>query len=569
MKTSWRNIFNPGLTRKYGDAIDYLDENYAFFLTHVLNIGKPRFTDQLPTAAVALPDKDASPQDFEFLFNENFLDQLDTQSTAFILAHETLHIVLNHLVLARSFVDYKAVEKLQTKRKDEGLTKDEAEELAKQLSYAQIFNIAADCVINDYLKSNGLTPTNVEVNLSGDPKQPSSPLADGLMWGQKMVGHNCANATVTEVFDELLQKIEDFMKQNQCQTCGGTGKVGQQQSGGQKGDKQQGGQGDQQEDGEGEDQQDGSGGKGEKDDDHQHGDSGQPCPDCNGSGQQPGSGIGGSGIEYKEFDSHDWMHDKPEAKDLKNLEDLWDQVKDEAPDELIDKRDDINYDSAMKMAGDEAGAINEFAVEKGVSLAWIELLKEIDPDLFKGKGPLGPPPKASWHQRPRKLGAMPEVMLPVKRVDERRPEDDKTNGKKPSIVMALDTSGSISRRDAARFIALAQSVPQDKMHLFPCTFTTEYNKLDLDNPRYGSGGTSFSAIERFIQREVIPELGHYPKAVVVITDGYASFDREKVPAGEGDSWFWLLTENGGFSYYGNSGIGETRNLDDYVDKGRW
>lgn len=546
---NWRNLFNPGLTRKYGDAIDYLDENYAFFLTHVLNIGTPRFTGELPTAAVALPDKDASPDDFEFLFNEEFLDQLDTQSTAFILAHETLHIVLNHLVLARSFIDYKLADQLQTKRKDEGLTKAEAEALAEQLSYMQMYNIAADCVINDYLKSNGLVPTDVSVSLNGKAED-AKPLNENLMWGQKIVGHNCANSTVTEVFDELLQKLEDYKKQNQCPSCGGTGREQSQDGSGNK-EKQDGGEGEQ---------------DGDQDGEHQHGETGKPCPDCQGSGQQGG---GQGGIEYREFDSHDWMHGKAEKKDIKNLEDLWDQVKDQAPEELVDKRDDINYDSAMKMAGDEAGAINEFAVEKGVSLAWIELLKEIDPDLFKGKGTIGPPPKASWHARPRKISAFPDTYLPVKRIDERMPLDDGSGTKKPSIVMALDTSGSISRKDAARFIALAQSVPKDKMHMFTITFTTEYNKLDLDNPRYGSGGTSFSAIERYIQREVVQELGHYPKAVVVITDGYASFDREKVPTGEGDSWFWLLTEGGGFSYYGNSGIGQTRNLDDYVDSTRY
>jgi hypothetical protein len=273
---------------------------------------------------------------------------------------------------------------------------------------------------------------------------------------------------------------------------------------------------------------------------------------------------------YTPLDSHDWMHKEATAKDIKNLEDLWDKVKDAVPQDVEDMRDDINYDSAMKMAGDEAGAINQFAVEKGVSLEWIELLKEIDPDLFKGKGPLGPPPKASWHQRPRKISAFPETILPVKRIDVRNPEDNGKGTKKPSIVMALDTSGSISRQDAARFIALAQSVPQDKMHMYTITFTTEYNVLDLDNPRYGSGGTSFSAIERYIQRDVVPELGHYPKAVVVITDGYASFDREKVPQGEEESWFWLLTEQGSWGYYdASSKIGKNRKLDDFVDKHRY
>jgi hypothetical protein len=242
MAKSWRNMFSGELNRKYKDAIDYLDENYPFFLTHVLNIGTPQYTTAIPTACVALPGEHDDPTDFEFMFNENFLDSLSVEDTAFILAHETLHIVLNHLVLSRSFADYKLIRSLDKKRRDVGLTVEEAKEMTLETTKQMIFNIAADCVINDYLHDGGLANSEALTVVDEDGKK-----HNGLMRGMDQVGHNCANATVTEVFDELWQKVEDFMKQNQCQTCQGTGRVPKQDQSGQdkqdgSGDKQDGGE---------------------------------------------------------------------------------------------------------------------------------------------------------------------------------------------------------------------------------------------------------------------------------------------------------------------------------------
>src|SRR4051812_42520437 len=94
-------------------AIDYIDYNYAYFLTNVIRIGRPRWINSIPTAAVALTDNDPKmPQadiggniDFEFLFNPEFAEQLDVDMLAFVTAHETMHIVLNHLKLVNNFID--------------------------------------------------------------------------------------------------------------------------------------------------------------------------------------------------------------------------------------------------------------------------------------------------------------------------------------------------------------------------------------------------------------------------------------------------------------------------------
>jgi predicted metal-dependent peptidase len=115
------------------------------------------------------------------------------------------------------------------------------------------------------------------------------------------------------------------------------------------------------------------------------------------------------------------------------------------------------------------------------------------------------------------------VTLPVYRTDENDGED---SDEKPAIVIALDTSGSINDRDRNRFITLAKSIPKDKVKLFPITFWTDYVKIDLETANVHSygGGTNFAAIQRYVKLEAEKELGNYPKAIIVITDGEGLLD---------------------------------------------
>jgi len=83
-------------------------------------------TDKIDTAAVAFNKAGACVQ---FMFNPEFLEKLDMNDTCFIVAHECLHVILNH------------------GRRLKGL-------------YPQIGNIAADITINEMLiDSFGFTPS--------------------------------------------------------------------------------------------------------------------------------------------------------------------------------------------------------------------------------------------------------------------------------------------------------------------------------------------------------------------------------------------------------------------------
>lgn len=93
-----------------------LELHHAVF-SKIWNMGKPRFTDKIPTACVTF-DKEGNHLDFQF--NPVFWDSLKPYERNFVICHECLHIMLSHGVRLK--------------------------ELNKDLG-----NIAADVVINEML----------------------------------------------------------------------------------------------------------------------------------------------------------------------------------------------------------------------------------------------------------------------------------------------------------------------------------------------------------------------------------------------------------------------------------
>lgn len=487
------------LNKHFAKAIDYLDQNYAYFLTNVIRIGRPKWTSGIPTAAVALTNNDPKmPQaqvgdniDFEFMFNPEFAEGMDVDMLAFVTAHETLHIVLNHLKLVNNFIDRDRYNEIRNKvEKHERLDKKDIKDSIKLQQAAAKFNIAADCVINDYLAQAGL------------------PVWEQACRGMKFIGEDAAYLTVTEVYERLPNQQSNSGDDEESQAMG--------------------------------------------------------------IGQEDGRGGGA-------MDSHGWMFDPDFADKVADAIDKMNEDLEKrgqgAPQDIKDKREEEqgNQTQAQQQlqnsmrAGSEEGNIRQFQEVSGLELAWVKLLKEVDPDMFKEPG-LAPPPRPAWHKRPRKLGAnaFRDVNLPVYQKDVRR---EKRNNEKPAIVMALDYSGSIGHGDADRFATLALSIPRERIKLFCCTFTTSYRVFDPENPHGGgSGGTSFDPIVDFINNDVMPELkGGYPKAVIVITDGEAALSRT-VTEEQAKSWLWLISpqDRAGSYYPASKNIGRRAMLKEYV-----
>ena len=475
---------NRELEQRYLEATRYLDDNYAYFLTHVLNIGSIESTGAVPTAAVAVPhtSKDID-KDFRFLFNVEFARKLDTREMAFVMGHETMHILLNHLKLFKrdEFAwsstcqnDCKANAKAAGKKSVADPEKGHKGLCHECANLQRKSNIAADCVINDYLVGMGMTPP------------------ENLFHGKAVVGYNCAHATVSQVFHDIP---DDFMKcDGSCQPSDGSGE-------------------------------------------------GTPCDGSCGKGQADG---------FDEIDDHGWMRDSDEGQ-----EDAADKIGNEnphTPSELDRTKQDDQYQGQLN-PGKGAGSKQEFSELNGVGLKWGELLEKVDPFVFKE----GPKPKASWQRNPRKAAAFGErTRLPVYDTGNRG-----IGGKKPAIVMAIDTSGSIGPEQANQFINMARSVPLQKVKLFTCTFTSEYMELDLEEPEWVSGGTCFDAISSYIEDCVMPH-NHkkYPTAVVVVSDGAASFPN-KYPHGNENAWWWLLTRDVRQTWDGVDFPGHVEKLDDY------
>jgi hypothetical protein len=467
MAEAKERIENIHLPDHWRACIDHLDENFAFFLTHVLNMGAPEWDMSLPTAAVALPSRGASMDEFKFLFNPTFAALLEPEELAFVAAHECLHVLLNHLMLL-------------DKGKQRGKFKD-----------ARKFNVAADCVINDYLSGMGLEPGRVR---------------DYGMFGPQVVGYDCSNATVSEVYIDIPDDPEG--------------------------------------EGEGEDGEGGGEGEG------QGGQGGGDGLDEYMKGMGKGMGTG----------SHDWLHD-PEQEQIDAAENI--SKGSGMPADLDDKKQDDQHKGTPGAGpGSEAGAMRNFVEQKGVSMKWAELLREVEPDFFKNHGPKKRP---SYHRRPRKLAGVYERysdmgVLPVTR------EPDMKDGKTPSIVMFMDGSGSCSDW-IDNFATLAKSVPEKKLHLTAYSFSTYVVSFDpkSDKNKLASGGTMFSPIEDTIRKEIVPELGHYPTAVVVMTDLEGHFNTTIPEKDNQSKWLWLATHQGRYDCRGGNKFGKVIHIEEFCE----
>lgn len=173
-----------------------------------------------------------------------------------------------------------------------------------------------------------------------------------------------------------------------------------------------------------------------------------------------------------------------------------------------------------------------------ISLKWTELINKIHPNTFSDGG--RSKSSGTWSRPRRKLAGMPErIMLP-----DRKDLDQAGLGgnRRPKIVLALDTSGSIPKEKVVELLDLANSIPKRKVDVICCTFADDYVKLDIDksfdDQTVAWGGTDFYAISEFV-RDHAEQDTH----VIVITDGHAEFgyyESKAAPVNLNTHWHWLV-----------------------------
>lgn len=483
---------SPDHVPGFVEAANWLDDNFPTFLGPILNMGSPRSISDCPTAYVALDPKEKGG--FFFGVNPTFSSSCTTEEFAGALAHETMHVLLSHLTLVSKYDD------------------------------ARRFNLAADAIINDYLTDMGFT------------------LIEGAVNGQDLVGYNCARRDIDDVYhaipeEESSSEDEDEGSQGM---PGDPGDSGDSSSGSPSGADQS------------ESSQPSSDSEGSSSED--------ASSDAPPSGNQPGE-------DAQTDDAHEpcGFHERA----TKALEEAEREGKDSATigskiDAEIRKAlgesfpADLDADAPKSSlsapgAGSGFSTAEGYASETGMKVDWVKLLAAINPDILKKPGALKPKMKTSYHAPRRKITSLyPGVILPNSREAEKK-HKKKKGSLKPSIVLALDTSGSIPRSMVAKMQELALTVPQDLIDVRCCTFSTQYVPFDINRKsnKIAYGGTAFSAVEEFVRSVKATEFnGSYPSAVVVITDGGASFygngmspTRDQLK----ENWHWVSTSKSYFT----------------------
>lgn len=77
---------------QYFELARGLEQHHAVFYK-MWELGKPTFTNAIETAAVIF---DEEGECFDFQFNEDFWNELNSKQKQFVVAHECLHVLLNH-----------------------------------------------------------------------------------------------------------------------------------------------------------------------------------------------------------------------------------------------------------------------------------------------------------------------------------------------------------------------------------------------------------------------------------------------------------------------------------------
>ena len=244
-------------------------------------------------------------------------------------------------------------------------------------------------------------------------------------------------------------------------------------------------------------------------------------------------GLGGDGVK------NDDNLNEGETEDFK---DFYPIIADDLNPEEIDKLGSIENSnmSSQDLGGKQAGSSPgmgsfvantkktkkkkkwETIIKKWTNFKRKETQKQIDQWVFKD----------------RRMNLLPsDYMLPSsKKLDLLAKEKNKID-----VLFFLDTSGSCVSY-AQRFFDAAKSIPTDIFNIELFCFDTRVYPTSLKTGKlYGFGGTSFSCIDRYVNKHYInnPKNKHKGKKtfVWVLTDGYGDDIDPKYPK----NWFWFLT----------------------------
>lgn len=267
------------------------------------------------------------------------------------------------------------------------------------------------------------------------------------------------------------------------------------------------------------------------------------------SGGGPGDKSDGAGLGPKTVDDHKQLPglaDKikadgtksPEEQDEQDVEEFMNRVGG-----LLSEEDKEELQEVMKKhsGGQEAGTgytnttwcapktkVPVRMAWKRIVKKWKDINKHVLADIEQ------------WARYNRRSMLLDKTLLLPSEME----DIDGQDNNKIKAWFFLDVSGSCEALKP-RFWKAAKSVPKEFFDLKLFSFSTTIWAIDPKSGKIpGGGGTSFSCIESFIQKECMNKNLKYPNIVIVITDGWGNHVRPEFP----DRWHWFLPEHSTRSY---------------------
>lgn len=260
-----------------------------------------------------------------------------------------------------------------------------------------------------------------------------------------------------------------------------------------------------------------------------------------------GMGSGDSGEGELESNSHSDLESFNEKTAEDKIGQLMDSLSEEEKASLQDiaermdrnaQNEEPNQEKRGKIAGKTSGSLTKLIgkIKPKPKKKWETVIRKWSQKFSKAEKD-----DLHWLVKSRRNSLINTNFFVASDIEQ---EIKKNNNEKIDVWMFLDTSGSCTDL-APRFWKAAKSLPTEKFNIHYHCFDTQVFKLndkDVEKGKlYGFGGTSFIALENFIQKTIKKEGKKYSNigAVFVITDGAGDYIKPENPK----KWYWFLSEN--------------------------
>lgn len=487
-------MFGNSFFNDYKRGMEALFAYAPLFAPFAQALGTPK-PDSTHRAAVAF---DKNTKRITFVMDPEYIATLTDEEIGAVIAHETYHVVLQHLL-----------------------------DLDNRKMYPDVTSLvdAQECIINDGLEDNlGLA------------------LPENCRYGTELYNQSFAWFSTKQGYDFIrdFKKKQEEDDQNQ-QSDEESDSDGQASGGGAGADSGSGSNSPENQD---EEQSDGQSSGGDQNSDSKSEDDSENTTE-DGSGTESGDdsdddhaghGFCG-GIQVDEEDLGDFVK---AAK--KMIQGTLDQMDQPLPTDLSDALTD--FDQPSFGIGNSTDSV--FAGQTdNMNMNWRELLAKIDPRV-KSRGRLRA--RDTWARpRRRMMDSYPNVILPSKRVQD--PNPNKRGSDLPVFLIALDLSGSIPESLTTKLVSLVEQVPAEFIVPHPVTWSDSVLPWDAETRRIVlKSGTNIDEVYNYA--EGLAKENGKPPYVLVITDGDCGFGRSDLyfsnpPRVNVDlevlnsKWFWM------------------------------